>query len=172
MRHVLDDLTAYLDGALAPERRAELEGHLATCRECRAERDRLAATLTALAAAPAPPPPSPGFEARFHARLARERGGPRTLGQRLSGLRWPVLAPLAGAAALAVAGGVFVLKTWRDMRTFGETRFGSGAEKVVEIPPGTVIGYDPEEDRARFQVTESGIVVIPKGMRIEPGAAG
>ncbi len=41
-------------------------------------------------------------------------------------------------------------------------------DKHVEIPPGTVIGYDPEEDRARFQVTESGIVVIPKGMRIEP----
>ena len=41
-------------------------------------------------------------------------------------------------------------------------------DKHVEIPPGTVIGYDPEEDRARFQVTESGIVIIPKGMRIEP----
>ncbi len=41
-------------------------------------------------------------------------------------------------------------------------------DKHVEIPPGTVIGYDPEEDKARFQVTESGIVVIPKGMRIEP----
>jgi glucose-1-phosphate adenylyltransferase len=41
-------------------------------------------------------------------------------------------------------------------------------DKHVHIPPGTVIGYDPEEDKARFQVTESGIVVIPKGMRIEP----
>jgi glucose-1-phosphate adenylyltransferase len=41
-------------------------------------------------------------------------------------------------------------------------------DKHVTIPPGTVIGYDPEEDKARFQVTESGIVVIPKGMRIEP----
>jgi glucose-1-phosphate adenylyltransferase len=41
-------------------------------------------------------------------------------------------------------------------------------DKHVDIPPGTVIGYDPEEDRARFQTTESGIVVIPKGMRIEP----
>jgi len=41
-------------------------------------------------------------------------------------------------------------------------------DKHVDIPAGTVIGYDPEEDKARFQVTESGIVVIPKGMRIEP----
>ncbi|HEY0839169.1 MAG TPA: glucose-1-phosphate adenylyltransferase [Vulgatibacter sp.] len=42
-------------------------------------------------------------------------------------------------------------------------------DKNVEIPPGTVIGYDPEEDRRRFHVTSGGIVVIPKGMRIEGG---
>jgi glucose-1-phosphate adenylyltransferase len=40
-------------------------------------------------------------------------------------------------------------------------------DKHVELPAGTVIGYDPEEDRKRFHVTESGIVIIPKGMRIE-----
>lgn len=37
-------------------------------------------------------------------------------------------------------------------------------EKNVQIPPDTVIGYDPEEDAKRYQVTESGIVVI-KGHR-------
>jgi glucose-1-phosphate adenylyltransferase len=41
-------------------------------------------------------------------------------------------------------------------------------DKHVEIPAGTVIGYDLEADRRRFHVTESGIVVIPKGMRVEP----
>ena len=41
-------------------------------------------------------------------------------------------------------------------------------DKHVDVPPGTTIGYDPEEDKRRFQVTDSGIVVIPKGMRIEP----
>jgi glucose-1-phosphate adenylyltransferase len=40
-------------------------------------------------------------------------------------------------------------------------------DKHVDIPPGTSIGYDPEEDRRRFHVTESGIVVIPKGMRVQ-----
>ncbi len=40
-------------------------------------------------------------------------------------------------------------------------------DKQVEIPAGTVIGYDLEQDRKRFHVTESGIVVIPKGMRVE-----
>src|SRR5262249_19181941 len=39
-------------------------------------------------------------------------------------------------------------------------------DKNVDIPPGMTIGYDPEEDRQRFQVTESGVVVIPKGMKV------
>ena len=41
-------------------------------------------------------------------------------------------------------------------------------DKHVDIPAGTCIGCDLEEDRKRFHVTESGIVVIPKGMRLEP----
>jgi glucose-1-phosphate adenylyltransferase len=40
-------------------------------------------------------------------------------------------------------------------------------DKHAEIPAGTVIGYDLEQDKKRFHVTESGIVVIPKGMRVE-----
>jgi glucose-1-phosphate adenylyltransferase len=42
-------------------------------------------------------------------------------------------------------------------------------DKHVVVPPGTTIGYDLDLDRRRgFTVTESGIVVIPKGMKIEP----
>jgi glucose-1-phosphate adenylyltransferase len=43
-------------------------------------------------------------------------------------------------------------------------------DKHVEIPPGTSIGYDLEEDRKRFHVTDSGIVIIPKGMRLQAAA--
>lgn len=39
-------------------------------------------------------------------------------------------------------------------------------DKDVTIPPGTTIGYDVEEDRKRFYVTESGLVVVPKKTRI------
>ncbi len=35
-------------------------------------------------------------------------------------------------------------------------------DKNVHIPEGEVIGYDLEQDRKRFTVTDSGIVVIPK----------
>jgi NDP-sugar pyrophosphorylase family protein len=40
-------------------------------------------------------------------------------------------------------------------------------DKYVKIPPGTTIGYDLDEDRRRFTVTPSGIVVIPRGAVIE-----
>ncbi len=39
-------------------------------------------------------------------------------------------------------------------------------DKNVDIPAGMRIGFDPEEDQRRFHVTSSGIVVVPKGMRL------
>jgi glucose-1-phosphate adenylyltransferase len=40
-------------------------------------------------------------------------------------------------------------------------------DKGVKIPPGTYIGFDLERDRERFTVTDSGLVVVPKGTVIE-----
>ena len=53
------------------------------------------------------------------------------------------------------------------------TQIGAGCrinmciiDKDVDVPPGTVIGYDLEEDKKRFHVDEeSNIIVIPKGFR-------
>jgi glucose-1-phosphate adenylyltransferase len=39
-------------------------------------------------------------------------------------------------------------------------------DKNVDIPPGTTIGYDAEQDRKRFFVSPRGVVVVPKGMRL------
>ena len=39
-------------------------------------------------------------------------------------------------------------------------------DKRVEIAPGTQIGVNPEEDRKRFTVTDSGIVVIPRRSKV------
>ncbi|MGE3151930.1 MAG: glucose-1-phosphate adenylyltransferase [Nitrospiraceae bacterium] len=39
-------------------------------------------------------------------------------------------------------------------------------DKDVTIPPHTEIGYDRETDRQRFTITESGLVVISKGMKV------
>lgn len=39
-------------------------------------------------------------------------------------------------------------------------------DKDVQIPSGMQIGYDPHEDMKRFTVTDSGIVVVPKWIRL------
>lgn len=36
-------------------------------------------------------------------------------------------------------------------------------DKDVIVPPDTVVGFDAKEDAERFPVTESGVVIIPKG---------
>jgi glucose-1-phosphate adenylyltransferase len=55
---------------------------------------------------------------------------------------------------------------------FDDVRVGEGAiinraiiDKNVIVPPGARIGVDPEEDRARFTVSDGGIVAIPKGYK-------
>lgn len=47
-------------------------------------------------------------------------------------------------------------------------RRGSRLRRVIidrynEIAPGTIIGFDPEADRARYTLSDSGVVVLPKG---------
>jgi glucose-1-phosphate adenylyltransferase len=39
-------------------------------------------------------------------------------------------------------------------------------DKNVELPAGSTIGYNADEDRQRFHVTAEGVVVIPKGMKL------
>ncbi|HYS82289.1 MAG TPA: zf-HC2 domain-containing protein [Anaeromyxobacteraceae bacterium] len=101
MKHLADELTAFLDGALAPDERARVEAHLGACAACRAERERLEKAVALLGRLPEAPAPSPTFEARFQARLAAQRALPRRP-RLLDLLAWRHLAPgLAGAALAA-----------------------------------------------------------------------
>jgi anti-sigma factor RsiW len=105
--------SALVDGELGGAERAELETHLETCDACRAalaDHERLDALLRALPQVT----PAPDFEARFWARVARERAAAETGG--LSGrlrawLRPAVLAGLSGVAAASVAAFVLLHQT-------------------------------------------------------------
>lgn len=59
-----------------------------------------------------------------------------------------------------------------DSILFPGVRVGPGArlrrcviDKNVEFPPGATVGIDPEEDAARYTISEAGIVVVPKQHR-------
>jgi len=67
-QHVREDLSAYLDGALAPADRALVRDHLAACAACRAAAAELSATARLIAALPRPDPSRrlvPSLETRF-----------------------------------------------------------------------------------------------------------
>ncbi len=58
----------------------------------------------------------------------------------------------------------------QDAILFQGVRVGEGAklrrciiDKGVTVPPGERIGYDVEQDRERFTVSEQGVVVVPRG---------
>jgi glucose-1-phosphate adenylyltransferase len=61
-----------------------------------------------------------------------------------------------------------------DSVVLNDVRIGKGAmvrkaiiDKNVYIPDGARIGLDPEHDRARFTVTDEGVVVIGKNEIVE-----
>jgi len=112
MKHVVDDLSALLDGALDPAERRAVEAHLAACAACRAEHGRLRGALLALGRLPPPPEPSPWFASRLAARLAAEP--PRGLLGRLATWPWRLALPAGGLAAAALAA-VLVVRHQRGL---------------------------------------------------------
>lgn len=105
-------LVAYLEGELSPPERAAVEAHLADCPECRTELEAERQLSEQLASLP-PTAPAPDFEARFWARLAREReaSAGRSGRWRLFGPRLALALGGVGAAALAL---VLVLRSGRE----------------------------------------------------------
>jgi anti-sigma factor RsiW len=146
-RHPREDLTALVDGALAPARAAEVREHLTRCRECRGEEARLRGAVAALASLPPAPDLPPFFATRLEARLREERVRPR--GPRV--LRWladlaagvphpRLVTAVAGAAAAAVVGG-FLLRGWLDTRNMVKD-----LDLLQDYETASAVGVDTPED--------------------------
>ncbi len=99
-----ESIAAYVDGELEASARAELESHLESCAACRelvAAQRRLGEMFAAL---PEVTPPG-DFEARFWARMARERdAAPAGFAARLREVFSPRRGLALGAAAAAALG--------------------------------------------------------------------
>jgi Putative zinc-finger len=128
-------LSALLDDALEPDRRAEVEAHLAGCADCRFERDRLGATVSALRGLDRPRAPV-GFVDRVVSRLR-----PVPWYRRLAAwLFLPLSIKLpAGAAAAVLVAGLAMLIWERTPELRREVRPGL----AVSISP-TVPTVEPE----------------------------
>lgn len=106
IRHVSDDLSAYIDGALGVREVERVKAHLDVCPGCQQEYQGLQAVQRLLRSLPDPTPQA-GFMDRMHWRLQREASrlpGPRFL----SALRetWSIrpfrLAVVAGGLVLVL----------------------------------------------------------------------
>jgi len=56
--------------------------------------------------------------------------------------------------------------TFTERESFADAIRRTIIDKGVKIPANSTIGYDIEADRQRFTVTDSGIVVVPKGAEV------
>src|SRR5207249_3019022 len=126
--HPIDELSAYLDGALAGAERSSVDAHLAGCASCRAELGRLQGALRALAMLPPAPEPSAEFRRSFSRRVENEA----TAGERVARLfrlpRW-FFAGSAGVAAAAALAMVLVnVQTQRHLRRAHELDIAASLE--------------------------------------------
>src|SRR5262245_29839756 len=97
-----EEISAYLDGELDLAARQELESHLETCAACRELVTAQRKLSEAFAALPQVTPRG-DFEARYWARIARERDSQPTFAERLAAyFSFPRLLALGAGVAAAV----------------------------------------------------------------------
>ena len=132
-------LSAYLDGALPPPEREELEAHLAQCPACRARLESLRAVKHALARLPSREAP-PGA---VRARVESLRFAHRTSRAR-------VLAAAVAAVAVGAAGLLLARRPQAPTLTLTEELVGDHLRSVPDAMPAEVTSHDPQEVIAFF----------------------
>lgn len=145
----VEDLSALLDGELAPAREAELRAHVASCPRCTQQLARLARTDEALRALPAAEVPA-DLATRLRARIEEEGGRSSARGRSSAARgaapsrratprrrRWIPLAAGALAAAAALALYLLVARPRVEESRVAEREEPAPEREVAtrEIPP-------------------------------------
>jgi tetratricopeptide (TPR) repeat protein len=141
-----DRLSDYLDNELAPGERAELEAHLASCRECAVTLDELREVVERAGTLPPRPPAAdlwPGIEPRLERSATVTQFQPRTATRRFS-FTMPQLIAAGLALMVMSGGGVWVLQHGgRATEVPSVVAFAPGADPIV---PASLA--DPRYDEA------------------------
>jgi len=132
-------LSAYLDAALLPPEREQLEAHLAQCPACRARLESLRAVKHALARLPNREVPPGAVRARveslrFVHRTSRAR----------------VLAAVVAVVAVGAAGLLLARRPPTPTLTLTEELVGDHLRSVPDAMPAEVTSHDPQEVVAFF----------------------
>jgi anti-sigma-K factor RskA len=174
----LEEVASYAIGALDPERVADLEGHLETCKRCQEELRWLAPAVRALPEAVERQAPPPELKQRLMAEVredaaaeakrakveerrerAERRGGfgEWLAGLHVGGLTWKPLAGMA-LAILVIAGGV----------GFAVGNGGGGNAHTFEVPAssnGIAAKVVREGDRGEIHLAD--VKQLPDGKILE-----
>ena len=137
-----------------------------------------------------PVPPIDLYQSTWQIRSANSQSPPARTVRGRFGNEPELINSLVSAGSIISGGSVWNSILSRDVRVdddavvqesilFDGVSVGPGSclrrcivDKGVQIPAGERIGFDLATDSARFTVTDSGIVVIPKGYRFKESKAG
>ena len=147
-RTIISYLDRYADNELAPHRRREVEGHIATCPACRQRLAAMREVASLLASSPPVPPVPSGFHARVMAEARRRQamagkrsGWAFTPLRALFGVLSPPMRLAAGLTALlAVATGLGLSSPGlvRQQEAEGNHNDINGFEWFAPAPPASM----------------------------------
>jgi len=134
------ELTAYLDGELAPFQAKQVENHLTTCRSCRATEGLLRRTLSQLSHLPSFEP-SAAIRRAVLAQIEREPSGLRTQIHRL--FRPQLIAPSMGLVAAAALAFIWVKERRQEIAEPGMYELAANLEVAEDYE---VLGVSSVDD--------------------------
>jgi hypothetical protein len=161
---IRNKLSAYLDGAVTPVEKAQIEKHLAECDACRESFQELEKTVRHLRNLGELEPP-PWLSARIMARVRAEAGREKGLLRRLLQvpLRWRISVEAVALVFLSVTGYLVYRNVSTELPQIAPLSGVTREEPAPAVPPATTSRNLPEVKHA------PGVVKPPAAVTEKPG---